>query len=457
MGSRAGCTLLCGRSTLMRPGAGRAVDDIMPQQASGGKGRRVVPAAPRQTHTTRARLAVVLHIALRALMRHVLRSVLATLGISIGVGAFLCSVAVGQGAARQIEDQIRSLGENVIWIEAGNRHVNGVRTGTHGTQSLTLRDLHAIQQQIPLLAQISPNVDLRVQVVYRDQNWATQVRGVTPAYRAVRGWGMARGTFFTEDDVASRRKVCVLGQTVVTYLFGAADPLGASIRVQQVPCQVVGVLAVKGQSPMGQDQDDVILMPFPVVQRQLKGITWLDDILCAAVSPEAIAPAEAQITALLRERHRVRPGHEDDFNVRHPAEIAEARAAAQRTMTLLLASVAAVALLVGGIGIMNIMLVSVTERTPEIRLRPAVGARERDILTQFLVEAVTVALFGGGSGLGLGLLGTYGIAAVAGWQTLIRADALVVAVSCAGAVGIGFGFYPAWRAARLDPIEALRR
>ena len=184
----------------------------MPQQASGEKGRRVVPATPRQTQTTRARLAVILHIALRALMRHVLRSVLATLGISIGVGAFLCSMAVGQGAARQIEDQIRSLGENFIWIEAGNRNVNGVRTGTHGTQSLTVQDMQAIQRQIPLLAQISPNVDLRVQVVYRDQNWATQVRGVTPAYRAVRGWGMARGTFFTEDDVASRRKVCVLGR-----------------------------------------------------------------------------------------------------------------------------------------------------------------------------------------------------------------------------------------------------
>jgi putative ABC transport system permease protein len=213
----------------------------------------MVPATTRHTHPRRARLAVVLHIALHALRRHLLRSALATLGISIGVGAFLCSVAVGQGAARQIEEHIRSLGENFIWIEAGNRNVKGVRTGTHGTQSLTLRDLHAIQQQIPLLAQISPNVDLRGQVVYRDQHWATQVRGVTPAYRAVRGWSVARGTFFTEDDVAARRKVCVLGQTVVTNLFGAADPLGASIRVQQVPCQVVGVLAVKGQSPLGQD------------------------------------------------------------------------------------------------------------------------------------------------------------------------------------------------------------
>jgi len=400
---------------------------------------------------------LVLRIALRALRRNTLRTVLSMLGISIGVGAFICSVAVGQGASQQIEEQIRSLGENFIWIEAGNRNVNGVRTGTHGTQSLTVRDAYALQAQIPFLAQMSPNVDMRVQVVYRDQNWATQVRGVTPAYVAVRGWRLARGTFFADDDVTSARKVCVLGQTVVANLFGAADPVGQTIRVQQIPCQVVGVMAVKGQSPIGQDQDDVLLMPYTTVQKKLKGISWLDDILCSAVSAEAIPMAEAAITALLRERHQVRPGQADDFNLRHPTEIAQAQVASQRTMTLLLASVAAVALVVGGIGIMNIMLVSVTERTREIGVRLAVGARQRDIHAQFLVEAVTMALLGGGCGIGLGLGSAYGIAAVAAWRTLIRAETLVVAVGFAVAVGMVFGFYPARQAARLDPIEALRR
>jgi putative ABC transport system permease protein len=223
------------------------------------------------------------------------------LGISIGVGAFLCSVAVGQGAAWQIEAHIRSLGENVIWIEAGNRNVNGVRTGTHGTQSLTLRDMYAIQQHIPLLAQVSPHVDLHTQVIFRDQNWNTQIRGVAPAFVAVRGWPLARGTFFTDDDVTALRRVCVLGQTVVATLFGTADPVGQTIRVQQIPCQVLGVPAVKGQSPLGQDQDDVVLMPYTVVKKHSKGITWVDDILCSAISAAAIPLAERQITAVLRE------------------------------------------------------------------------------------------------------------------------------------------------------------
>jgi len=403
------------------------------------------------------RVAEVIRIALRALARHKLRSVLTVLGVSIGVGAFICSVAVGEGASQQVQEQIRSLGENMIWVEAGGRNLSGVRTGPHGTRSLTHGDARAIQEQVPLVHNISPNVDTRSMVVYHDQNWFTQVRGVSPESLPIRYWRIERGAPFSREDVDYAAKVCLLGQTVVANLFGPNDPIGETIRVQRLPCRVVGVLALKGQSPTGQDQDDVVIMPITTVQKKIRGAYWLDDIFCSAVSPAAIAAAEAEITALLRERHHIVPGQVDDFNLRHPVEIARASAASQRTMTLLLGSIASVALLVGGIGIMNIMLVSVAERTREIGIRMAVGARGRDILAQFLVEAATLSLFGGGVGTVLGLLGAYGIASVAQWHTLIRADAIAVALLCAGAVGIFFGFYPARRASRLDPIEALRR
>jgi putative ABC transport system permease protein len=402
-------------------------------------------------------LALVIRIALRALARHKMRSLLAMLGISIGVGAFICSVAVGQGASSAIEEQIHSLGDNLIWIEAGGRNVNGVRTGTYGTKSLMLGDALAIQREIPLVMNVSPHVNTRVHVVYGDQNWLTMVRGVAPEYLAVRHWPVASGSSFSPDDVDYAAKVCVLGQTVVTTLFGEDDPVGQTIRVQKIPCKVIGVLALKGQSPIGQDQDDVVLMPFTTVQKKVKGISWLDDIMCSAVSPAAIAPAEDEIAALLRQRHHLVGDREDDFNLRHPADIAQAGAETQRTMTLLLASIASVALVVAGIGIMNIMLVSVTERTREIGIRLAVGARARDIRSQFLTEAVTLALIGGGIGIGLGLVGSYGIAYFTEWRTLIRADAIVVAVGFAGGVGIFFGFYPAQKASRLDPIEALSK
>ena len=402
-------------------------------------------------------LAAVIRISLRALGRNKLRSGLTMLGISIGVGALICSVAVGQGASSQIEDQIHSLGDNMIWIEAGARNVNGVRTGTYGTKSLTLEDARAIQQQVPLVVNVSPHVNTRVPAVHGDQNWFTMVRGVSPEYLAVKSWRLASGSIFSQDDVHFAAKVCVLGQTVVTNLFGPEDPIGQSIRVQKIPCRVIGVLSPKGQSPIGQDQDDVVLMPFTTVQKKIKGISWLDDIMCSAVSPVAIQPAEEEIAALLRQRHPWTAIEGDDFNLRHPADVAQARANSQNIMTLLLASIASVALLVAGIGIMNIMLVSVTERTREIGIRLAVGARERDILSQFLTESVTLALIGGGMGIGLGLVGSYGIAYFAGWRTVIRPEAILVAVAFAGAVGILFGLYPARKASRLDPIDALSR
>jgi len=397
-----------------------------------------------------------LRVAVRALARNKMRSVLTMLGIIIGVGAVICSVAVGEGASNQVQEQIRSIGDNMVWIEAGGRNVNGLRTGARGTKSLTLGDAKAIVQQVPLVFNVSPHVDTGVQVIYGNQNWFTQVRGVSPEYLAVRRWKVANGSLFFQGDMDYAANVCLLGQTIVDALFGTEDPLGKTIRVKSLPCKVIGVLATKGQSAFGQDQDDVLIMPFTTVQRKIKGIDWLDDIMCSAASGEAIAPAERQITSLLRERHHLRSDEEDDFNLRHPADIAQASAQSQRVLTLLLASIASISLVVGGIGIMNIMLVSVTERTREIGLRMAVGATEENVQAQFLSEAVMLSLLGGSLGVLAGVAGSSAISDALAWPTQIPPQAILIAAVFSMAVGVVFGYYPARKAAHLDPIEALR-
>jgi putative ABC transport system permease protein len=401
-------------------------------------------------------LIAILRVATLALARNKMRSLLTMLGIIIGVAAVICSVAVGTGASYQIQQQIASLGDNMIWVEAGGRSVNGVRTGTKGTKTLVLGDAKAIEQHVSGVTNISPHVDTQTQVIYGNQNWYTTVRGVSPEYLAVRKWQLERGSSFFEEDVDHASSVCLLGHTIVDNLFGPEDPLGKTIRVLNLPCQVIGILSAKGQSPSGQDQDDFLLMPFTTVQKKIKGIDWLDDIMLSAATPAAIKPIERQMTALLRERHHLRADEEDDFNLRHPAEIAQAGAESQRIMTILLASIASVSLVVGGIGIMNIMLVSVTERTKEIGLRLAVGAGEMDVQMQFLGEATVLSVLGGGVGVGVGILASNIISSTLRWPTLVPWGALVIAVIFSAVVGIFFGYYPAHKAAHLDPIDALR-
>jgi putative ABC transport system permease protein len=401
-------------------------------------------------------LISILRLAMRALARNKMRSILTMLGIMIGVGAVIASVAVGEGASQQIQQQISNLGDNMIWVEAGGRAVNGVRTGSRGTKTLVMGDLKAIGQQVPLVYNCAGHVDGPVQIVYGNQNWYTQARGISPEFLFVRRWDVARGGSFSQDDVDHSANVCLLGQTIVENLFGSADPLGQTIRIQNLPVRVIGILSSKGQSPTGQDQDDTLMMPLTTMQKKIKGIDWLDDIMCSGVSPAAIRPAEQQITSLLRERHHLRTDEDEDYNLRHPAEIASARAESQRIMTILLASIASVSLLVGGIGIMNIMLVSVTERTREIGLRLAIGANEGDVRMQFLGEATLLSLMGGALGVIIGVVGSLAISSTLRWPTRIPIQALLIAVVFSAAVGVFFGFYPAYKASHLDPIEALR-
>jgi len=401
-------------------------------------------------------LLMIPRLALKALRQNIMRTALTMLGIIIGVGAVICVIAIGEGAEASVEQAITNIGANMIWVEAGGVNRGGVRTGAYGTKTLTLGDYEAIKEHVSLVTNVTPQADTRVQVVYGNQNWGTSVRGVGPEYLALKSWNVVRGGMYTDVDVERANNVCVLGQTLVDQLFGSQDPIGETIRVKDQPCVVVGVLDVKGQSATGQDQDDNFLMPYTTVMKKIKGQTWLDDIMCSAISAKVVDQAEQDIAALMRARHHIRPGTDDDFNLRHPTEIAEAVKQSTRTMEALLAAVASVSLIVGGIGIMNIMLVSVTERTREIGLRQAVGARGRDVLRQFLVEAVILSLIGGAIGIALGTFGARTIADTFHWPTRVSSNAIALAFGCSAAIGVFFGYYPARQAANLDPIEALR-
>jgi putative ABC transport system permease protein len=395
-------------------------------------------------------------MALQALARNKLRTVLTMLGITIGIGAVICTVAIGQGGSSLVHEQLLALGTNMVWIEAGGRNINGVRTGNAGTKTLTLDDADAIKRSISFISVVAPNVDGNVQVVYGNQNWYTRYRGVPPEYFQVRRWSLQSGSMFTQGDVDRLSTVCLLGRTLVERIFGEDDPVGKTIRVQGLPCKVVGVLQAKGLSTTGFDQDDMVAMPITTAMHKLKGISWLDDIFCSATSPESVTLAEDQIYRLMRQRHRLRADEPDDFNIRHPQDALQAQEEASKTLTLMLASLASVSLLVGGIGIMNIMLVSVTERTREIGVRMAVGAAEADVQMQFLIEALALSLLGGAIGVLFGMGASVGVSKILRWPAIISPVAVVVAAVFSVFVGLFFGYYPAQKAASLDPIEALR-
>jgi putative ABC transport system permease protein len=398
--------------------------------------------------------------ALRALRRNKLRSVLTMLGIIIGVAAVVTMVSIGRGADAAVQQQIKALGNDLLMIVPGATTASGVRGGWGTVSTLTTADGAAIGRECPAVAEVAWAKRALVQVVYGNANWSTSGQGVTPSYHLVRDWPLSSGRFFTEREQAGAAAVAVLGQTIVDNLFaGGEDPIGAVIRVKNVPFEVIGVLERKGQTTWGQDQDDVLMMPFSTAERRTLGTQILgtvDMIYVQAVAGDEVATAEQQINELLRERHRIQPGEDADFTVRNLNEVAEASKMASQVMANLLLSVASISLLVGGIGIMNIMLVSVTERTREIGIRMAVGARTRHILVQFLVEAVVVSTIGGMIGVLAGLAGTHLVARFAMWPTLVSGPAIAVAFSFSAFVGIVFGFYPAKRAAGLDPIAALR-
>jgi len=394
----------------------------------------------------------------RALSRHKMRTALTALGSMIGVGTMIWVVAVGEAGKARAENELHNLGDNLVWIEAGSRNVNGVRTGTHGTSSLTPEDAEAVRREIPLLKSVSENVDGSVQIASGNRNWNTRYRGVAPEYLDIKRWKMAEGGFLEDDHVRHMQSVAVLGETVRWRLFGSTGAVGKLVRVNNMVFEVIGVLAPKGQSGSGQDQDDVIMMPWTTAQTKIRGRNYdfLDDILGSAVSVEAVNPAIDAAKSLLRQRHRIAPGLEDDFNVRRPDEVIKASIESSRTLQVLLVALAAISLLIGGIGIMNVMLASVMQRTSEVGLRLAVGATPSAVRVQFLGEAVILSVVGGLLGVPLSLACSFLVTQWLGWPVTLSWKAAALAVACSGAVGVIAGLYPAWKASRLDPITALR-
>jgi putative ABC transport system permease protein len=401
-------------------------------------------------------LLMAFKIASRALARNTMRSVLTMLGIIIGVAAVIAMVAIGQGAKAQVEAQIASIGSNMLMVFPGSTTQAGVRGGSGSVTTLTEDDAQAIQKELSSVRFVAPSLRTIAQLVSTDQNWSTSVTGSTPDYFIVRDWSFEEGGPFTPSDVTGASKVAVLGKTVATNLFGSQNPIGQIVRIRNVPFKVIGLLAPKGQSAMGQDQDDTVIIPLSTIQKRIMGVTYIQAILVSANSPQETITASEEIQQLLHQRHHIPPGQDDDFTVRNMTDIASAAEASSQVMTLLLGSIASVSLIVGGIGIMNIMLVSVTERTREIGIRMAVGARGRDILLQFLVEAVVLSLAGGLLGVILGVGSSRIISAFVHWPTIISLRSILLAFFFSIVIGVFFGLYPARRAASLDPIEALR-
>ena len=396
------------------------------------------------------------NLALRALQRNKLRSLLTMLGIVIGVGAVVAMVGIGNGAKAQVEAQIATLGQNVILIFPGSSFSGGVQSGSGGVGTLKLEDAKAIADEVSGVVAVSPGTRVTSQLGFGNQNWSTSVAGEAPEYFDIRQWEIVGGAGFTEQDVRAAAKVAVIGATVAKQLFGEEEPIGQIMRVRNVPFQVIGVLKPKGTSITGSDQDDVVIVPYSTVMKRLSGITNLRMISVQCVSEDRTQAVVDGITALMRQRHRLGQDRENDFMVRSQQEIAEMATATSKVLRLLLGAIASVSLVVGGIGIMNIMLVSVTERTREIGISIALGAHGADILKQFLIEAVTLSSLGGLIGILLGLGTSTLLSRFAGWPTLTSVNAIIIAFLFSAAVGVFFGLYPAKKAAALDPIDALR-